>query len=693
MNFTFNWLNEFVPLTMEPDKLAQVLTMAGLEVESVMPVSEPETDRRDWLFTIAVTPNRGDCLGVKGIAREVAAFTGEQLKSRPAQSRAQATSIAKIVTVSIDEPRRCARYSALVVTGIKVAPSPDWLRFRLELCGIRAINNIVDATNYVMLETGQPLHAFDLELLPARHIVVRTAGSSVKFTTLDSSERELVAEDLLICDGDAPVALAGVMGGMNSEVSQNTTSILLESASFDPATIRRTAKRLALHSEASRRFERGVDPEGTIAALDRAAALLAQLAGATPDPSVIDEYPRPPERLAIPLRAARAGALLGVAMDPEAAEKHLRSLGIKTTLRAGNVIECSPPASRPDLTREADLIEELARLYGYDRIPSTLPRLQPAAGGGDELLGRTRALRSFLAGEGLLEVINLPFTSESLNRAFTGLWEGGACAVTVVNPLVQESGELRLSLIPGLSENLRTNLAQKAVGFCAYHLGKVFRMAPGGAPEERLYLSGLLYGPRARLGLRDGAEHSVGFLDCKGLVEGLFERLRMGDQISWSDHASDALHPGRRAAAQLAGQRLGCLGQLHPELCDALNLPPFLIFELDLEKLLEYAPRKITVRNLPRFPSVGRDFAVVVERDFQSQQIVTWINSQGKALIERVEVFDEYRGAPIPADKKSLAYKISYRAEDRTLTDAEVNSLHQDLISNIGKVFGAELRS
>jgi phenylalanyl-tRNA synthetase beta chain len=262
----------------------------------------------------------------------------------------------------------------------------------------------------------------------------------------------------------------------------------------------------------------------------------------------------------------------------------------------------------------------------------------------------------------------------------------------VLNPLMKESAEMRVSLIPGLIENLRGNLAHKAASYRAYHLGKVFRMGPKATPEERLYLSGILFGPRPRRGLRD-AEHFPGLLDCKGLMEGLMEWLRIGDQIQWRDDAIAALHPGRRALAHIGGQRLGYIGQIHPEVCDELGLPPFFLFELDLEKSLEYAPRKISVHNLPRFPSVGRDFALVVARDFQSQQIVSWINKLGEALIEQVEVFDEYRGAPVPEDKKSLAYKISYRAQERTLTDTEVNALHQHLVSEIRRVFGAELRS
>jgi phenylalanyl-tRNA synthetase beta chain len=353
---------------------------------------------------------------------------------------------------------------------------------------------------------------------------------------------------------------------------------------------------------------------------------------------------------------------------------------------------CLPPSSRPDLTREADLIEEVARLYGYDRIPPELPHLRPSAEARDELLERQRAARAYLCGEGLVEVINVPFTSEDINRIFTGLWEGSTDPVTLLNPLVKESGEMRMSLIPGLIENLRENLAQKAGSVWLYHLGKVFRAAPKG-PQERLCISGLLYGPRPRRGLREGSEPPCGFLECKGLAEGLLDLLRVAERVVWSDDDRAALHPGRRAVARVGGQAVGYVGEIHPDLRDRLDLPLFLLFELDLEKLLEYAPRQISVRNLPRFPSVERDFALVVERDFQSQRIVDWINSQGEILIEHVEVFDEYRGASIPKDKKSLAYKISFRADDRTLTDAEVNSLHQNLLAEITKVFGAEPRT
>ena len=363
MKFTLNWLKEFVTFRAAPEKLAELLTMAGLEVESLAAQREPETNQEDWLFEIGVTPNRGDCLGIAGLAREVSALTGGRMKSPPVSSAIKSSDVTKRLSITIGAPQFCARYSARVVDQVQIGPSPASMRYRLESCGIRSINNVVDITNYVMLETGQPLHAFDMDRLPTRKINVRPANEIKKLTVLDGMERELVPEDLLICDGDIPVALAGVMGGMNSEVGDSTRSVLLESANFDPTTIRRTAKRLGLHSEASHRFERGVNPEGTIAALDRAVYLLAQCASGVPVNGVADRYPRRPKPAAIMLREERIVELLGVRIEGQQAEKLLKSLGLETQRQARRgAIKVISSSRRPDLTREADLIEEVARL-------------------------------------------------------------------------------------------------------------------------------------------------------------------------------------------------------------------------------------------------------------------------------------------------------------------------------------------
>jgi len=691
MRFTLSWLKEFVDFTGAPEELADLLTMAGLEVESATRV-EVEGGS-DELFEIGVTPNRGDCLGIAGIAREVAALTGAGLRRPPSSEAKRSSAIHRRVNLAIEKAELCARYSARIVDDLRVAPSPAWLRARLEACGIRAINNVVDITNYVMMETGQPLHAFDLDRLPHRRIVVRTAKELGKFTTLDGVERSLAHEDLLICDDDQAIALAGIMGGMNSEVAASTRSVLIESANFSPASVRRTAKRLGLHSEASHRFERGVDPEGTLAAANRAVYLLGQIAGGKPMAGSADSYPGKTRRPAIMLREERVEKLLGLRLDGKRAETLLRSIGMTTARQArSRSLKVTPPSSRPDVCREADLIEELARLHGYDRIPSTLPALRFSGAPYDHLLHWERRLRCFMAGEGLLEAINLPFTPNLMNELFTGLWRGPE-AVSVLNPLAKDAAALRHSLLPGLIENLKLNLAQRSAYFAAYHLGKTFALSPGGEPVERHGVAALLYGERPRFGLKQHEIRPVEFLDCKGLVEALLDLFRLSASAGWSVLQSPVLHPGQSARLELNGEPAGYLGQLHPDICERLEIPRCLAVELDFEKLLEYAPRRIAVHALPRFPAVERDVAIVVDRDFSAHQVIGWIESLREPLIEQVKVFDQYAGAPIPEGKKSLAYRVSYRADDRTLTDTEINALHQSLVDRLGTRFGAERRA
>jgi phenylalanyl-tRNA synthetase beta chain len=694
MKFTFNWLKEFVTYTGSPERLAAMLTMAGLEVESLSPLREAETDRQDWLFEIGVTPNRGDCLGIAGIAREVVALAGGSLKSAPTSRHRKSAKLDKRVTVSIEDAQACPRYSARIVDDVRIEPAPVWMRYRLEACGIRAINNVVDVTNYVMLETGQPLHAFDLDRLAQRNIMVRLAGKTEKLTTLDGVERSVHAADLLICAGTEPVALAGVMGGIDSEVQESTRSLLLESANFAPAVIRRTAKRLVLHSEASHRFERGVDPEGTITALNRAAYLLCELAGARVEPGVADCFPGKSQQRTILLREERIEKLLGLTIERKAATKLLGALGMKTDQRPRRrTLTVVPPSYRPDITREADVIEELARLHGYDRIPSTMPLVRSSGGNNDPRLVWERRLRSLLTCEGLTEAINLPFMGEGMNRIFPGVWQDAPAAVSVLNPLTKENAEMRHSLLPGLIDNLRLNLAYKVRSSHAFHLGKVFSLGADNEAIERQCVAGLMYGPRPRNGLRRAEELSIDFSESKGLVEAVLECFRLGDAVNWSPANAGFLHPGKSANVLRDDAAFGYVGQLHPDLTDQLELPKLFAFELDFEKLLEYAPRRITVHALPRFPAVERDVALVVDRDFASQQVIGWFQNLGESLIEHVEVFDEYVGAPVPDGKKSLAYKVSYRAEDRTLTDAEINALHQKLVERLGETFGAERRS
>ena len=647
----------------------------------------------DWVFEVGVTPNRGDCLGIRGIARELGALTRGKLKLPPASSPARAAGVGRRMQIRIQDAKLCPRYSARVVTDLTLAPSPAWMRLRLEACGIRSINSIVDVTNYVMLETGQPLHAFDLERLHSGSIVVRPADAPMKFKSLDSVERELVPGDLLICDGEVPVALAGIMGGANSEVGPQTRSVLLESAHFDPLTIRRTAKRLGLHSEASHRFERRVDPEGTMDALNRAVYLLQEIGGGNAAGKALDKHPRRFKPAAVILRDERVRKILGLELSRGSIEKHLKSLGIKIQSRSKQSLKVLSPSYRSDLGREADLIEELVRLHGYDKIPATLPRVSPGRGFADPYLRWSRRLRSYLAGEGLVEAVNVPFTSTEMNRQFTGLWTGEPGAVSILNPIKQENSQMRLSLVPGLVENLVAHTERRVQGFRAFELGKAFCLDPRGLCVESTHLAALLFGPREHRGLRS-SPIKLTFLEVKGLVEGIAEITGMDRGMTWSsDDPPPFLHPGKAAAFQHKGLKKGYLGEIHPDLCATLAVPQFLIFELDFAGLVQYAPFDFAVHTLPRFPPVERDLAVVVDEGFPAQQIISWINGFGNPLIEDVRIFDQYSGAPIPQGKKSLAYSVSYRAQDRTLTDDEVNKIHQELTDGMCQRFGTTLRA
>ena len=695
MKFTFTWLKELVEIDASPNELSELLTMAGLEVESLAPLHGFEVGAEDWVFEISITPNRGDCLSILGLAREVAALTDKRLKNRRSDVQAKATHCLGNVGIKIVNPELCSRYSAFVIDSIRIGQSPKWMQHRLEACGFRPVNNVVDVTNYVMLELGQPLHAFDLDQLTSGQIVIRQSSGEREFVALDGVKRELSDGDLLICDGNTPIALAGIMGGKNSEVTAATRRVLLESAHFDPTTIRRTAKRLGLHSEASHRFERGVDPAGTVSAGNRAAQLISNHAGASVSPGLVDSYPNPPEPPSILLRQERIKKVLGVDIAPVEAQRILTALGLKAKKSAGeDCLVVVPPTNRSDLTREADLIEELARLYGFQNIPTTLPISRSMATKVDYQLIWERRLRSFLAGEGLVEVINLPFTNETLNQTFTGLWNGPTSPVAVLNPLVKDNAEMRLSLLAGLIENLRLNLAQKAEGVFAYHLGKTFRLQANGEIEEKQCLGGLLYGSRTRKGLRSSdTPGPVTFLDCKGIIEGIFDLFHLRESIVWSRATAAVLHPGRSAQLLRDGEKIGYMGETHPDLNDQFGLSSLMVFELDFEKLLQYSPRQIRASSLPRYPAVERDFAIIVDQDVPSQQIISCINELGQKLIKGIEIFDEYRGDSIPHGKKSLAYRIYYRADDRTLTDSEVNTMHQQVLDHIGKLLQAHRRS
>jgi len=647
----------------------------------------------DTVLELGVTPNRGDCLSVIGVAREIAALTGARLQPHEPKLEEHDPATSAALRVTVEAPDLCPRYAARVVRDVRIGASPPWMRTRLTLVGLRPISNVVDVTNYVMVERGQPLHAFDLARIGDARIVVRRAGSRQEFSTLDGVERMLLPDDLVIADGNTPVALAGIMGGANSEIRDETGTVLLESACFTPTGIRRTARRLALTSDSSYRFERGVDPTATVTALARAAELIAQTTGGTIARGVVDRRAARTARPSpIRLRTARLNAVLGTSFTAAEIERPLRGLGATVTGNAKTALRVVPPPYRTDLTSEIDLVEEVARLSGYDGIPSTIPAI--VAGGTGLATTRDPAsrLRQALQACGFSEAVLTAMVSADDNRLFPGLPDLPGDPVGLRNPPSTDAAELRRSLIPGLLRALDENRRQGEALVALLASGRVYARAGERFHEGRalaLVLAGDWPAPVIGEQVRPAA-----FADLKGALQIGLDRLAL-TPVRWETIESEApwLHPGKSARITVGGVPCGVAGALHPDAALARGLEGEVwVAELDMVRVVQYCPRRVVFQPLPRFPAVLRDLAVVVGSDFQAQQVLDMMREVAQPLVEDVQVFDQYTGAPIPEGKKSLAYSISYRAPDRTLTDDEVNALHEQLVAHLLERLPVEVR-
>jgi phenylalanyl-tRNA synthetase beta chain len=655
----------------------------------------------DTVLDLAITPNRGDCLSILGLAREIAALFGLKLK-QPAVRWAMleprgGETADNALTVEVLAPELCPHYAGLPIAGVKIGPSPIWLRRRLELCGMRALNNVVDATNYVMLELGQPLHAFDGAQIAARRIVARRADQAPQgaldreFVTLDGVKRALEPADLLIADPEKPLAIAGIMGGLNSEVGADTTDLVLESAYFEPITIARTARRLGLRSEASYRFERAIDRNGQLRALARVAELIVKNAGGkTLAPTAVEPRPAPERQMMLDLGAL--DSILGVAVPAAEVRARLRALGAAVKPAGARRLAVTPPSFRPDLGETADLAEEVARLKGLAEIPATVPQRAATPASPNDYRSFIGAARELMVGAGLTELRTIGFIAPSDNQRYPGM---GGEAVRVTNPLSAELSELRLSLVPGLLGALRFNLNREATAFHAFEIGKVFSTRDG-APTEHQRLAAISYGDYA-LGAVGQPAVAAGFLTLKGVLEQWFAALGVGrhvgfDPIEESEYRF--LHPGRAARVRFNGQPIGYLGELHPGEAIRVELSaPCVLTELDLRDLITYGflPRQ-EIAVPPKYPAIRRDLALVVDRDVLADQVIAALRESAPPLLESVEVFDVYEGGTMAPGKKSMALACRYRGKDRTLTDEEVNRAHQELTEKARGRLGAELR-
>ncbi len=644
----------------------------------------------DTIFDMDITPNRPDCLCLVGIAREVSALTGQGLHLPEIEYEEKALPIDQQISVEIAAPDLCPRYCASLITGIKVAESPRWLQQRLLKCGMRPINNIVDITNYVMLEYGQPLHAFDYHQIKGRKIIVRRATKGETIISLDGIERRLAEDMLVIADEEQAVAIAGVMGGADSEVTPETTSILLESANFSPPSIHYTGRVLDLPSEACMRFERGIRPELTLPALKRATRLIVQLVGGKSAKGLIDAYPGKQEPESIPLSTSQVNQLLGVEFSLDQIVGALTALGFECKVASASEVWVTAPYWRSDIHQAVDLIEEVARIIGYDEIPATMlaqsvPRQNP-----EPILSLKQKVRYSLVGYGFQEVVTYSLTSlEMLNRLLPDPHPIDPMPLRVANPMTLEQEYLRPNLRANLLAVLSANRRYEDGGIRLFELGKVYLPRPKDLPGEPEVLCGLLSGSRFEKSWH-GGDDSFDFYDAKGVVEGLLSQLDI--DASFDESKDESLHPVKQAAIVIGGNKLGVVGELHSKLLEAFEIPgATYLFEINLTALLPFSLGHKMFQPISRFPTIVRDIALVVDAGVTHHRVKDIINSF--PLVKQVTIFDVYSGEQVPPGKKSLAYSITFQSPTHTLTDEEVNQVQQQILDKLSTELSATLRT
>ncbi len=656
------------------------------------PVGTPLADYLgDTILDLEVTPNRPDCLSIIGIAREVAALTGQSVCLPEVTYKETATPIEQQISVEIVAPDLCPRYCASLISGVEIAESPKWMQQRLLACGMRPINNIVDITNYVMLEYGQPLHAFDYQQIRGRKIIVRRAADGEAIVTLDGVERVLCRETLVIADEAGAVAVAGVMGGADSEVTEGTTSILLEAANFNPASIHYTGRTLLLPSEACMRFERGIRPELALAALKRATQLIVQLAGGKADKGVVDVYPGKLDHKPILLSTNKVKRLLGIEFSLDQIVEVLVSLGFDCKpADSTSEVWVTAPYWRSDIYQAVDLVEEVARIIGYDKIPATmlsepLPRQDP-----EPILGLKQEVRRSLTGYGFQEVITYSLTSrEMLNRLLPESHSLEPVPLRVANPMTTDQEYLRPNLRANLLTALAANRRHEEGSIRLFELGRIYLPHPKDLPNEPEVLCGILSGSRLDKWWRDESG-LMDFFDAKGLVEGLLSQLDV--QASFEVSEDESLHPNKQASIVIAGNRLGVIGELHPKVLDAFEISGNVyLFEINLTALLPFTVGHRVFQPISRFPAIVRDIALVVDTGVTHHQVQDIIS--GFPLVSQVTIFDVYTGGQLPPGKKSLAYRITFQSSSHTLTDEGVNKIQQQIIDKLARELGAVLRT
>ncbi len=677
MKVSVNWLKEFVDLTREPRQLASDLTMIGLNVEAVAAEGD------DWVLDLEVTTNRPDCLSHYGVAREVATRERLPLKKVEVSFKESGEHAGRAVSIEIVAPDLCARYCGRVLRNVQVGPSPDWLAKRLEAVGQRPINNVADATNYVLMELGHPLHAFDLSRLKQQKIIVRRAKPGESLQTLDGVTRTLTPDNLVIADSTHPVALAGVMGGEDSEIGVSTRNVLLESAWFDPLSIRRTSKSQGMHTEASHRFERGADIQMAPLALDRAAALIQKIAGGEILTGILDVYPRPWQPRELTLTKNEISRLLGTEVPEVEVERILRGLGFKFEGGTRESWRVSVPSFRLDVSQEVDLVEEVARHAGYDRLPArvrpALPRLEK-----DPTRDKVITVSSLLVSMGFHEIISPSMVDPAESGRFAD-----SQPVLLANPLSQDASAMRTSAIPGMLRALRWNLDRGADDVKLFELGKTYSMAKG-TPEEHRVLSIGSTGHRRLVSVFEG-EAELNFFDMKGDLEtvlGAFE----APAWDFEPVAHAYLQPGNSGRFTSRGAELAVFGLLREDLAREYKLRwQVWTAEINFERLLEFPLRSRKFQAISKFPAVERDFSLLLPEDVPYARLYQAIAGLALEELRGFRPVERLRGGAIPAGHYSLLLRATFQSKARTLTSEEIAALSQRMIDTLHGL-GAQLR-
>lgn len=648
----------------------------------------------DAVIEVDLTPNRPDCLSMIGVAREICGIQKTKIQYPDMSLSDSGDDITNFTSVAIKAPDHCPRYAARLLTNITVGPSPFWLADRLVSVGMKPINNIVDITNFVLMETGQPLHAFDYDRLAENRIVVRRANEGESFTTLDMNERKLTSDMLMICDGEKPVAVGGVMGGLNSEIEQTTTKVLIESAYFDPVSIRKTSKKLGLSTEASHRFERGVDPEGVVSALNRAARLMAEIGGKLID-GIIDEYPKKIPAKTITLKIKETNRLLGTDLSREEIKEFLESIEFSVKKIDTNTLKVDPPSFRVDIERPEDLMEEVARLSGYNNIPTTFPAMPAKARKPLKLLDARSRIMHLMTGFGFFETINYSFISKlSCDRLNLPSGDYRRNMVNILNPLTEDQAVMRTSLVPGLLETVYRNISKQQKNLKLFEIGKIYiEKGKDNLPEETEMLAGLWTGARLDASWY-AKETPCDFFDIKGMVEGLLKGLNI-DSIRFSSLADDLCvytKPGYTARIISDKELLGIVGELHPLVLRNFNLKQAVyLFELSIDSLIKLLPETRQSKPIPKFPVVPRDITIIVNKNTESDAILECIENIQEQLVENIQLIDVFTGDPISPGKKSVSIRVTYRSSKKTLEDEDVGNIHKMIADRLIKEFNAGL--